>query len=385
MALADAIEYQFDKKRNDLQLNVNLLTHIFRKKNTLKSKTFTDFLEKFETTVEGGTAVDLTTVNRPTPTALRNNWRRRESILRGDNISRASFRDDARTLGMTVNQLAEYVVANTMSAKKRSQMRMTLEMIIAANVENPNVGQAGASPKTVNLPVANHLLCTPTTSGGSTTAPLTIENWFLLMAMLDNNAVTDAMGRGKKEDSIAGLNRIAIFSNKGLASFVAQVYKDLGNRDLFGTPLMIPGYGHLKTIQDTAIITIPDELFPNPRPTTKAASNAAYQALGWSFPAAADFDNVLMDGFVPGQAASGSVPSKYVSGGGLHRAIIMTVDAFELEVPTQYQVENSPYRDFTHSMEEKFFCEWGLESKRLFDNLVYEVYFTGLGQTVKEL
>ena len=350
-----------------------------------------------------------------TPPAQIPKFRRRVNLLYGDNIHLKVPRDVAKFTGKEQAVLAERFIRKGMAAKNRSMFHLTRNMFDATYDERIKINDHPEDVVKIQrpFPAVNALIPRRRTlangrwteSGTAARVPFLIDDWTHIEAMLDNAVGQSSRGVGGMDNTLDGFQKIAFFSNSGWADFFNTNIDRVGHGDWFGKPLLLKGYGNLYTIRDFLIVTIPDSLWINEFSRTvvtgAATGNTAFNSNFRDFVFKKHVNTALEDGFMRGGpkrplpvtstdaaplTAAGiaentrantrtGTASNQTALGGLHHAFIMYRSAFELADPVQLQLTPRTYEDYNQRFQKRWFCEWALEGRRDYDNVMFRVFF----------
>lgn len=263
-------------------------------------------------------------------------------------------------------------------------MQLTLRMLTETYIENPIiVDTRGAdAAKNVSFGPSNNVLPTVATAGGVSKAPLTYKTFMALNTMFCNAMGLNTKKIEKTSMTFGDVERVAVFSNSGWNAFIAQ-NEHLGNRDFYGRPVEIKGYGVYEQFQGNIIVTIPDDAIPTwtnanngdhgDRHIFDNASNAlenAYLSFGKTY-AAGKLNFLTGEKYTKGTNDTFGVTS------GQHFFYLFYPDAFEMFEPQQFTVKPSVYDEQAKSLEKAIYVMQSLEGVRLYDHSIARVFFTG--------
>lgn len=362
--------------KEELQTTRNFLDGAFSKSPNNAYKKTQDFINRARTynEINPTNHLDLTTSNRPTPPAQQLQYRRRVNNLTGDNIHADIPRYHAKLTQRELEAFGADIAKQVMHAKKRSHMNLTLQLLRTRSYkENIIIDDKPSSGGGVQVPLPVGQVLIPKLENSR--RDLNLVNLISIESFLHNAMGTNIHGQGGIEGEMSSIRQLALFSVSGWRDFTIQNIDRFGDRDFFGKPVYIKGYGQFPVIQNFVVVTIPDEIFNIGRENwitgTPPANAPHYFTASDPTSGAA----VKGGGWIASRLAGGTAPTGAVNLSTYHEVIFMARETFELHDPSQLNVSPINYRDKDLSFEKKLFCEWGLEGIRHYDPVFFRTFF----------
>ena len=406
------------KTKFELQLTQNLLRDVFTIKGNIKDKQKVfDFVGKINTrritygtgdpnangtgadTNKAFNAADTESRRLSTPTGQTPPYRRVITAFKAGDTHVHNNRIDAKTKGISVADQGRTFGTLIKAAKARDELNMMIDFCTdsykgQAEATGTTAAILNAFPSTQRL-IPNLQSAVVTAANGTynranpaNTANFHVGDIMHINSLFDNALEQNHVGRGRIMNSLDGMKKVAIFTVSGWKDFVTLNYPFLANSDWFGKPVMINGYGYFNTLMDFIVITVPDGHLP-------AKRDEATGFVGNFGLAMADYNKTTYDSgpFKVANAAtvvSDDTENKkvfpdgsaYLTNDVFHRALFLYVDTMHFMIPEQLDVPLQVYRDKDESFEWAAYCSWALEATRLYNDVVYEVYFTKQGKSV---
>ncbi len=411
----NAIDVEWRKQNKaELQPAANLLKDLFSRKS-YKEKAFT--MKRFgrvkhsdynlegdyaaaQTDRSGGTAVTKSQLRHTTPDGQVVDWNRRESKSMVRAIKIDSNRITAKALGTSVKELARVGVQAYRADKARMDCYMMLKFFTETFIENNAVLGFGRHterpfPVEQNFFALDSAKDTFGTGKTNRNAPLTIDSFFEICARLDDAIGQNTFGQGRMDGSLDSVRRIAIFDNYGWAAFTAQNAAILGNRETFGKPIYIRGYGEYRELHDTLIIVLHSDFMPrfgSAELTALDGTSSNPKSLGFSlgYPKATGAGSLgiqhtdipPMENLVPGKLRintgnQGANQSTFLNPTNFFPVYIIYPDAMHFATPEQMDVMPINYREQTESLEWSMYGQTALDGMRFYDEPVFRLWFSG--------
>ena len=340
--------------RWSLQTGSNLLKSIFSRK-TLKEKQATvDIAGKVAATTLSLDISNFANIRPATPAGTVVDWSRRISKSQMEHIKVDSNRIAAKYMGKSVSELGEISVMAYRAEMERKNMTMIIKALTDTYKVNPPIANALVA---TDAPFNQNYL--PLPAGNK--ANFTAKTFFEIIGYLDDAIGVNPYGQGKMENSLDSIKRVAIFSTKAWMYFNSVNSDIIGNRDYFGKPVVIDGYGKFMNFHETMIIVVPTEFMPAESALSKDAT------VGW-VPTAA------VTGF--NSQKSAALIATNIVNTAMNQVFVLYPDAMDVREPEQFNEGPIAYREQTHSLERSLYGVTSLECIRIFDAPVIRLWAT---------
>jgi len=420
MALNDtftnAARMMFRDVKEDFAIAMNPFKKIFNTIPNTKANQFIDFIDSIKTSeLDGSTEAKTLNLssragtntpdssggvtnqtarpfddryrrNRATPEAVQLQWKRRSSDGIGRQLHISIPRADAQITGHSLdNVMAKY--RKRLNEKfQEFYLDMYIELLTASVRENPRIAGFGANAglgDTVDFKdTYRHILAGKSNSAHTAfSAPFDAHAFFYLTASLQNATYSSetetSLSQGTGIDIGSKDKCTVVISNTGYANWKYTNRNTIGHRDYMGKGIVLGAEIH--EYQNYRFLCLPDEKMP--AVGTQAITNSTTFNAAITFPSPRTWDkqpSLLLGArkSVSNAYGSGAANIGYANAQGLHKAIVFDPRAFLFFEPTQLGVELKQYEDFNKTFEKFFYKQVHLESIRVWDPLVREVYYT---------
>ena len=341
--------------------------------------------------------------NRETPEAVQLQWKRRSGVGEGRQLHISVPRADAQVTGRSMDKLMTDYKQRFMQKFKEFFLEMFVKQLTAPVYENPQIAgfgaNAGKGDRVAFPSIYQHILAGSVNGKNMTTgvvnfgtdvkyaAPLSVTSFYYLTASLRNSvfssATEESLNRNTGIDT--GRKKCTILINEtGYADWKLVNHGLIDNRDYHGKSVILGAEIH--EWQEYRFMVLPDRFLPAYSEPAAITDNASF-GNAVTFPNPRTWDNqeslLLGAGGKGGSSntrgngnGNSSGTASYARAHGLGRAIVFDPRAFIFFRPAALEVPSEMYKDFTKSMERFIYKQVHLESIRIWDPLVRELYYT---------